>query len=453
VWLAGVSLRPGGVLGLSPEERLEAGGIELFRRGRQGERTAAAQRDWLRFLWETEDAYWQKMQRFVKDELKVRGLVLGTIVGCSTPNLMARFDVVDAHAYWQHPRFPGRPWDPDNWTIGNRSMVNEPGGELTRLALRRVAGKPFSVTEYNHAAPNTYGSEAFLLLAAYAALQDWDAIYVFSYSHRRDWDVRRIPSFFDIDQHPTKMATLPAAAALFLRGDVRPAEKAVTVGLDKEREVDLLRSASAWRLVDAGHVGVPHEAALVRRVALDLAGGKQESVKPEGPRYSSDTGELLWDLGRKGRGVVTVNAPRSKAVIGYGGGERYDLSGVVVEPGATLQDGWSAVTLTLVHGERFSGPGRVLVTATGLAENTGMKWKSTARESVGRNWGQAPSRVEGVPVRVTLPRPAGAVKAWALDERGQRRVAVPVEASADGRTTLALGPSWRTLWYEIELGG
>jgi len=42
-----------------------------------------------------------------------------------------------------------------------------------------------------------------VLLAAYGALQDWDAIYAFAYSHRKDWDARRIPGFFDIDQHPT----------------------------------------------------------------------------------------------------------------------------------------------------------------------------------------------------------------------------------------------------------
>src|SRR5260370_31186549 len=181
------------------------------------------------------------MQHYLKDDLRVRGVVIGNIVGCSTRNLMAGFDAVDTHAYWQHPQFPGRPWDADNWTVGNRTMVNEAGGTLPGLALRRVAGKPHSVTEYNHAAPNTFGGEGFLLLAAYRALQDWDAIYAFAYSHTGDWDARRITGFFDIDQHPTKMASLPAAVALFVRGDVRPAQKLVAVTLSKQREVAALR--------------------------------------------------------------------------------------------------------------------------------------------------------------------------------------------------------------------
>jgi hypothetical protein len=451
VWLAGVSLRPGGTVGLAADERLEDGSVPVFARSSFGGRTPQGQRDWLRFLWETEDAYWQAMQRYLKDDLKVRGVVIGTIVGCSTPNLMARLDAVDSHAYWQHPKFPHREWDSEDWVVPDRTMVNEAGGTLPGLALRRVAGKPHCVTEYNHSAPNTYGSEGFLLLAAYGALQDWDAVYAFAYSHRSDWDAGHIAGFFDIDQHPTKMATLPAAVALFVRGDVRPAEKEVVAALDREREVDLLRTAGPWELVHAGTAGVPRETALVHRVAVTTGGGKHATGgRPAGPRYASDTGELLWDLSSKGRGVVTVNTPRSKAVIGYGGGKRFDLGGVVVEPGPTAQDGWCTLTVTAVEGDLAGGPARLLVTATGTAENTGMKWKSPAHESVGRAWGKAPSLVEGIPARLTLPVPAGRVRAWALDERGQRGEALPVQ-DADGKARVALGPERRTLWYEIEL--
>jgi hypothetical protein len=454
VRLAGMSLRAGGTVGLAADERLEDGSVAAFAHEPSDNRTAEAQRDWLRFLWDTEDAYWQAMRRYLKEELHVRGVVIGTIVGCSTPNLMARLDAVDTHAYWQHPQFPHRPWDADDWVVPDRSMVNEAGGTLPGLALRRVAGKPHTVTEYNNPAPNTYAGEGFLLLAAYAALQDWDAVYAFAYSHRKDWDARHITGFFDIDQHPTKMATLPAAVALFVRGDVRPAEREVVVPLDREREIDLLRGAAAWDLVHAGTAGVPRETALVHRVAV-AAGGHAAApaggaARPEGPRYASDTGELLWDLSSKGRGVVTVNAPRSKAVIGYGGGKRFDLGGVVLEPGPTAQDGWCTLTVTALEGDLAGGPARLLVTATGLAENTGMTWKSAARDSVGRHWGGAPSLVEGVPARLTLPVPAGQARAWALDERGQRGAALAVE-DRDGKATLSLGPGQRTLWYEVEV--
>src|SRR5260370_11111377 len=266
------------------------------------------------------------MQHYLKDDLRVRGVVIGNIVGCSTRNLMAGFDAVDTHAYWQHPQFPGRPWDADNWTVGNSSMVNDAGGTLRGLALRRVLGKPHCVTEYNHAAPNTFGSEGFLLLAAYGALQDWDAIYAFAYEHSGRWDARHIQGFFDIAQHPTKMATLPAAVALFLRGDVRPADKQIVVGLPKDREMALLLRSHAWELVHAGQLTLPREAALVHRIAIATEGMSQDArraLKILSPaRYASDTGELLWNLSERKHGVVTIDTLRSKAVIGYGGGAR-----------------------------------------------------------------------------------------------------------------------------------
>jgi hypothetical protein len=369
---------------------------------------------------------------------------------------MARFDAVDTHAYWQHPEFGGRDWDEDNWRVANRTMVNDAGGTIPGLALRRVVGKPHCVSEYNHPAPNTYGSEGFLLLAAYAALQDWDALYVFSYSHRADWDVRRIPGFFDVDQHPTRMVTFPAAVAMFVRGDVRTARELLVRSLNREQEIDALRSGHAWELVHGGHVGLRRGEALRHRVAVTVEGGAAGPSTAEGAspapdrRFAADTGELLWDIGTPQRGVVTVNTAQSKAVIGFGGGKRFDLGGVIVEPGDTAQAGWSATTLTAMEGQDFRGPARLLVTATGTAENTDMRWKSPAHDSVGRNWGRAPSLVEGIPARLSLPVEAEKVRCWALDERGQRGKAVTVRASG-GKSVVDIGPTYRTLWYEIEL--
>lgn len=138
-------------------------------------------------------------------------------------------------------------------------------------------------------------------------------------------------------------------------------------------------------------------------------------------------------------------------MIGYGGGRRFDLGGVVLAPGAAAQDGWCTVTVTALSGDSMKGPARLLVTATGLAENTDMRWKSPAHDSVGRDWGRAPSRVEGVPAGITLPAPAARVRAWALDERGRRKRALSVQQVADGRAVVTIGPEWQTLWYEVEV--
>ena len=447
-WFAGVSLRPSGVIGLTQTERIEDSTLPAFTRAHWGERTPEAQRDWMRFLAETEGRYWQSMDRFLKDDLHVHAVVMGTIVGCSTPELMAKFDAIDTHAYWQHPQFPARQWDSENWFVPNLTMVNERGGTLSDLALHRVLGKPHSVTEYNHPAPNTYSSEAFLLLSAYAALQDWDAIYAFAWSHRRDdWDTQHITSFSDIDQHPTKLVTLPAAVAIFMRGDVTAAREQIVATLDPAHAPDLLRKSRAWSLISAQQLGVPREAALLRRVAINVtrraASHDQVPSAVTTNRLVSDTGELAWDVSEKGCGIVTVNTVKSKAVIGFGGGKRFELSGFVIEPGPTRQNGWSAITATEAQ------PRRWLITATGYVENTDMQWKNSEHSSVGRNWGNAPSLVEGIPARITLPLPAKEVEAWTLDERGQRKTKLAVDPDAGGHAVLVIGPQHKTLWYEV----
>ncbi len=309
-------------------------------------------------------------------------------------------------------------------------------------------------------APDTFCSEGSLLRGAYAGLQDWDYLSTSRFAQRNDFALGRIRHWFDIDQHPTKMITLIPAAAMFLRGDVAPAKQQVVAALDRQQELDLLPRQHPWSLVDLGPHGVPPEATLVHRVALAVEGqtASSDALRPDQVKlptddFVSDTGQLEWDLRRPGHGVVTVDTPRSKALVGYGSGARYELGGLVIEPGQTRQDGWSALTLTAIEGDLATAPSRWLITATGYVENTDMGWKDTEHTSVGSDWGNAPTLVEGIPARFTVPFAPECVEVWALDERGQRRIAVPCRAAPGGHAVIAIGPEWKTLWYEVAVRG
>lgn len=463
-WITGVSLRPGGTLRYLPEgQSLEAGNVAILLRRDWATIPELVQKDWLRFLRDTEERYWTELYNYLKRELGVAALVTGTIIGCTTPNLMGRMDLVDTHSYWQHPEFPGGGWDMRNWYIRNISMVNERGGTIAGIATKRILGKPHTLSEYNHPAPNTYTSEGLLLIAAYGLLQDWDAIYFYTYAHRRDdLDARRITGFFDIDQHPTQWVASVAAAAMFLRGDVARAQQVVGVTLSREQEIDALRGSWAWRLVDGTDAGLRGEMALRHRLVIALEGQSlpvgtlhPSQVNTSGSSITSDTGQLRWDWSVPGRGVVTVSSPRSKAVIGFGGGRRFDLGdGVIVEPGNTRQNGFSVISLTVKQGgfaPRPTTPTSVLITATGYVQNTGWGWRELGdnRVTLGENWGTAPTLVEGIPARITLPMPANTVEAYALDERGARKSRIPVSRDSSGRAVLQIGAQYQTLWYEV----
>ena len=419
----------------------------------------ALQREWYAFLWTLEQRYWSGMRNFLKDELKVRSLLVGTQLGWSPFPIQSQFDVIDSHAYWQHPDFSGNGWNEAVWIVKNIPMAGRPdGGILPDLAAQRVSDKPFICTEYSHPAPNEFSAEAFPLLCAFAARQDWDGVFAFAYSHRGDdWNKGAIAGFFDIDQHPVKMATLPASLALFLRGDVEPAPEAVKATFTLDAAMEIARNHGP--LIDATHAGVERRIALQRRLSVDV-GSLTALVQTDAgePRPEAQSSP---EMATQTDPFFKIETPYSVALVGFTHGMRFDFGGVRIEP----KSEWSCIQMTLepkvlaldtsliisnvkvafAFPKRGSAsPRKLLITATARAENTDMRWTSMAHESVGKAWGRAPSLVEGVRATILLPTNVGRLRAWALDERGIRRKEIILR---DG--LLELDPQHRALWYEV----
>ncbi len=444
--LGELSLKPGGRVGLSAGESLENRNIHAPKVAESRALPAGGRHDWIRFLWETERKHWTGMRRYLKEELGVKVPIVGTIVATSTPNLMADLDAVDTHAYWEHPHFPGKSWDMNNWLVKNISMVDYPdGATVTRLAFQRVAGKPHLVTEYNHPAPNTHAGEGPLFAAAFGALQDWDAIFLYTYAHEeRETKAGCIPGFFAIGQHPTIMANVPVASLLFRRGDLSPANQSLCVPLPPEKEIELIaQKGRAWSVLPVEQLGLDLKNAAVHRIALDLSGKcpvpTVESVAKA--ELTSDTGELRWRLPGKDQGVLELRGSKTKAVIGHVDHQRVNLGhGVQVTVGQT-RTGWCTVSLTLLAGDAFDrNPRRALLVATGITENTNMGWQNAERSTVGRDWGKPPSLVEPIAATVRIPRGAAMPVIYALDDRGQRGQGIPATSAGDGAVQFQIGP-------------
>ena len=454
--IAGISLRPGGRTGLGEHERLENGTIPIVpARGRMGRVvTPFARRDWIEFLWETERRHWRTMHAFLTEQLGVRAPVVGTIVGTSTPHLMAEFPLVDTHAYWEHPQWPNAPaWDPERWIVRNRSMADFPEeATVTALAWHRVLGRPHMVSEYNHPAPNPHASEGPLFLATMACLQDWDAITYYTWAHTDEGlKAGKIPGFFDVGQHPTILANLVVAALVFRRGDIRPATELVTRPWTVATELDYLAGRGhAWGL---GYRPTSQERrlALRHRVALHLDANSTHAADSATSRDArpfaevSDTGEVQWSVGQDQRGWLTVIAPRFRAAWGVLSQRDVDLGdGLRIRMGPT-RTGFGTFALVILEGDSLQrGPARCLLTVTAMADNTDMVWKSPAMDSVGRNWGRAPSRIEVVPLELTWRGRAGTLVP--LDGNGQ-----PSAAPTEWNGELRLPTTPRTLWYELRL--
>ncbi len=234
LWLSGASLRTGGLAGLRDEEDPTRSNVARGGAGRLD--TPLRGRDWYAFLQATDQAYFVEMRRYLKEELKVACPVTGTIgLGPLGTLSQAKMDFVDAHSYWDHPSFPRKSWDSKDWLIANKPMVDSPAKSAhLPLIATRVAGKPFTVTEYNHAAPNEWQAECIPMLATVAALQDWDGVFLFAYSHNLTYDKQKMSSFFDIDGNPLKMNVMPSGARIFLGGAIQPSSPQIAVATEDQ---------------------------------------------------------------------------------------------------------------------------------------------------------------------------------------------------------------------------
>ncbi|HEY5910847.1 MAG TPA: carbohydrate binding domain-containing protein [Verrucomicrobiae bacterium] len=457
-WFADVRLQAGGQIGVLPAgASLAAATVPNLRHSGTGYNgTTEGRRDWLRFLRDLEYAYYDEMAAHLRTKLGYTGLIFGTIMACSPATVQARMDVIDGHSYWQHPQFPGQPWDPVNWYVPNISMVNTIADDntLAGLARQRVKGKPFTVTEYQHPSPNYYGGEGPLLLAAYGGLQDWDGLWLFDYGQGNPVvPMGYVRGFFEIGQHPTKLPNLLLAANLFRRGDVRPASQEIVAALTLDRELDTLQNSSAWGLFGSGKLGVSGKLAFTNRlstvVGTNTPGATSIPPAPTSTVLTSDTGQLNWDISQASRGMVTVNTPRTKLLLGYTDNRPTTLGGITLLPGPTRL-GWSTLGLTLIRGEVFTNDCTALIVATGWWENTGQVWSDANKVSVGNQWGGAPVLTEVVRFTLTLPVGTNYVSVWSLDERGQRKAALPVSGSSSS-TTVTVTTNAASMWYELQV--
>ncbi|MFI5382186.1 MAG: carbohydrate binding domain-containing protein, partial [Tepidisphaerales bacterium] len=192
VWIKNVQLFSGGQVGLRTDEDPAAGSVAVCKKGQPF--ASLRLRDWHRFLQEIDEKYFVGMYSFLKKDLGVKCAVTGTIAYGPLGTIgQAKMDFVDQHSYWEHPHFPRRQWDMNDWVINNKPMSDSPqGSTMAGLVTTRVLGKPYTVTEYQHSAPNEWQAECMPMIATIAAAQDWDGVFIFAYSHNQNYKKQRM---------------------------------------------------------------------------------------------------------------------------------------------------------------------------------------------------------------------------------------------------------------------
>lgn len=478
-----VSFQAGGDLGLSKDESLENGSIQLLKSPGDVKATPEAKADFVSFLIDLETNYWLEMERFIKEDLGAKAPVAGTQLNYGAHYAQAKLDYCDNHAYWNHPSFPGRPWDGGNWKLGNTSVANVMGNRnstITNLANNRVLGKPYTVSEYNHPYPNLYGAEGFPMLASMAGFQNWSGIFIFAWSHSKNFSVEETPSFFDIKGNSVQLVHMPACFNMFVRGDVKnandvPNATKVVYAVTDAQEREIYGKAASGYSRSLASIGFCDENPLLTSVGVRLSDlnipekdtrGVAPFVRDDNreipSKTVSNTGELRWNGEVENRGFYLVDSPKTKVFTGFIQGRTMEYcDGMKIEFGKTMLD-WATVTLTNTKENHW------LLAATGLQKNTDcvlglydpVEVKDTPVEEYPnlinkqitfcQKRGRAPLLCEGIPAKITLPAPQNVtVKIRPLDGNANPVGEFTAERLDDRRVVFEISEKFKTLWYEI----
>jgi Cellulase (glycosyl hydrolase family 5) len=421
-----------------------------------------AQRDFSAFLIDTERNHATAARAFVKTDLAAKPMVFQTQIGFGGMAGVVRdkavADVVDNHAYWQHPQFPGAPFSATDWTIENTSQLAHPqGGELAGLAISRIAGKPYSVSEYNVPAPSDFAAETLPGLAAIAGFQDWDALYYFSYAGEFGegptptfgYDYNRIEGWFTGIGHPSIMSFMPTAALMFRTGAIQPGRQLVTLTAGDE----LVRNDQGDNGVMWGsfnrfwqQVGLSKQVALKHRTAIDVIPGSSATTVNFLPTLTnpiiSDTNEMTWD---SAKATMTLNAPKLRIAMGKVSGQTYALGDVRIQVAAIGGNGHGHLALMALDDKAVAQSSKLLLTAIGRAENQNMGWNA-ARTTVTNKWGTGPALAQGLGATFTLP--GGPWNVDVLDPSGMVKQRVATSANS-----FSVNAANKTVWYLVTVAG
>jgi hypothetical protein len=410
-----------------------------------------------------EQNYFWQMYRYLKDELGVKSLILGTSdhnhyrSGYPLLTSTSKLDVVDGHVYWQHPSYLTDPkTGRRTFSIPNTPMVNDPlDSTVVQLSRSAVAGKPYTISETNHPFPNEYACEGIGILAVYSAFNDWDGIFFYTFEQKdpERWDPR-MPGHFEIRPDPVKMTNLAVCAVMFLRGDVRPALKMIprTYSAEQVRESIRLPSSERPYFTPGFPLSLPLQHT-TRITSFDKQSGRYPQVGQDNP-IVSDTGELHWyrsEQSRKGRltagkGLVTIETDKSQALIGFVKDNNKALKNISV----TAENEFCSIIVTSLDAEPIAKSQSLLIVATARSTNQDMTWNEKRTSLL--SWGSAPTVIE--PVRGSLivrnVKSVENVEVVPLDGAG-RKIGQSIQARmlADG-FVIPIG-ELATTWYLVKI--
>jgi len=335
-------------------------------------------------------------------------------------------DVIDAHSYGASGQLEKNPLTSD--------------GLIDWLAAAQVVGKPLTVSEWNaEPFPLPDRHSLPLYIAGTASHQGWDAMLQYAYSQQAFNPGWRTADNWHAYNDPALLATLPAAALMYRRGDVQPASTHYVFAPSPDtlfnqeitpRTSALLRTAVGLGQLQIALPATPElpwlKAAAIADGATVLHDPAQALLPADATESVSDTGELKrnWQSG-----LYTIDTPLTQAMTGWLGGRTITLGNVQVQASTP----YASVAVQSLDGAVLGQSRSMLV--------------SLGTRAVPQPEQNTRFHVEPLKAELSLKAPAG-LKLFARDAQAQLK---PLPASyRDGRYHIILDGTYMSNWLFLK---
>lgn len=335
-------------------------------------------------------------------------------------------DMIDAHAYQPYGALESDPLFATNLTHW--------------LSASQVVGMPTSVTEWNaEPFPLPDRHNLPLYVASRAGAQGWDAMMHYAYSQEplqepNQWQGR--PSNWHAYNDPSMLATMPAAALMYRRGDVKEATSVYVLSPGDDlfnQQISPTNSAFIRTASELGklQIAMPSIKQLPWLVKSNVASATVITDNPNqtliksSVEVTSDNKELMrnWE-----KGYATIDTTGTQAAMGWIGGQSITLANVVI----TSITPNAVIAVQSTDGNSISQSNHIFI--------------SLAARSVPKSADKLPFYSEPVIGQISIKAPKG-LKLIKLggDHQGKE---VPVKYS-NGQYTINLDKSIKTYWLAL----
>ena len=383
----------------------------------------------------------RELSGYLRKELGYRGVILGL----NHREFMAQreirdhFDAVDTHSYWDHPYTRlGQGWGLPR--VHNQTNILRYDLWTPRRQFSgRHFGKPYLLTELNYTFPNRFRAQFGPIIGAYAALQDWDALYRFAWSHRKEGDVQKMPIWhFDIAHDPMSQLSERIISLMFLQGAVKSAPSAIAWPFGPKQWDRLKESAQPSTIrcpVEFSQLGFYCRLGTAREnsglpgiTQIDTRNDFRNSLTPaqrnflKAPVKESETKEITFIPAKAELKVVT---PKIESLTL----EKGSLTGKLLSVRDT--DTFQIVTAAALDGRPLPESRRILILHQSDVTNNNIRFASEKMQVI-EAWGDVSARLirrARASVKLALP---GEYRLRALGVDGLPKAEVPLAGTGDG---------------------